>query len=69
MDTYQNHSGARERLVFSVPEAAELLGVSRAFAYELVARGNLPSIRLGRRLVVPRVALFAMLGMPQATAH
>ena len=51
-----------ERLVFSVPEAAELLGISRALGYELVARGELPSIRLGRRRVVPRVALLALVG-------
>lgn len=48
------------RLVLTVAEAAELLGISRAFAYELVARGELPSIRLGRRVVVPRVQLLAL---------
>jgi excisionase family DNA binding protein len=46
-----------DRLVYSVSEAAALLGISRAFAYELVARGDLPVIRLGRRRLVPRVAL------------
>jgi len=51
-----------EKLVFSVPEAAELLGISRALGYELVARGELPSLRLGRRRVVPRVALLALVG-------
>jgi excisionase family DNA binding protein len=54
-----------ERLVVSVTEAGQLLGVSRAFAYELAARGELPTIRLGRRLVVPKVALLAMVGMSQ----
>jgi excisionase family DNA binding protein len=48
------------RLVLTVTEAAELLGISRAFAYELVARGELPSIHLGRRVVVPRVQLLAL---------
>ena len=43
-----------ESLVVSVEEAAGLLGISRGLAYELVRRGDLPSIRLGRRLVVPR---------------
>lgn len=52
------------RLALSVTEAAELLGISRALAYELVARGELPSVRLGRRVVVPRVALLAMFGNP-----
>ena len=49
-----------ERLVLTVAETGELLGISRAFAYELVARGELPVIRLGRRIVVPKAALLAM---------
>ena len=48
---------APERLALSVEEAAALLGISRDLAYDLVARGDLPSARLGRRLVVPRRAL------------
>lgn len=54
-------SGASERLVYTVAEAGELLGISRAFAYELVARGELPVIRLGRRRLVPKVALLAFI--------
>ena len=50
------------RLVYSVAEAARLLDISRAFAYELVARGELPVIRLGRRRLVPKVALMALVG-------
>jgi excisionase family DNA binding protein len=50
-----------ERLVLTVAEAGELLGISRAFAYELVARGELPVIRLGRRRLVPRRALLALI--------
>ncbi len=49
------------RLTLTVEEAARLLGISRALGYELVARGELPSIRLGRRIVVPRRALEALL--------
>jgi len=52
-----------DRLVFTVTEVAELLGVSRAFAYELAARGELPVLRLGRRVVVPKAALLALLSM------
>ena len=47
----------RDRLTLTVEEAGRLLGISRALAYELVARGELPSLRLGRRIVVPRRAL------------
>jgi excisionase family DNA binding protein len=45
------------RLAVSVTEAAAMLGISRGLAYELVHRGELPAIQLGRRLVVPIVAL------------
>jgi excisionase family DNA binding protein len=48
------------RLALSVDEAAELLGISRGLAYELVRCGELPALRLGRRLVVPLAALEAM---------
>src|ERR1035437_7111828 len=54
---------AGDRLVGSVTEAGQLLGVSRAFAYELAARGELTTIRLGRRVLVPKVALLAMVGI------
>ena len=47
----------RGPLTVSVTEAARVLGISRAFGYAFVARGELPSLRLGRRVVVPRRAL------------
>jgi excisionase family DNA binding protein len=47
----------RDRLGLSVQEAGTLLGISRDLAYDLVASGELPSVRLGRRIVVPRHAL------------
>ena len=48
---------ANNRSVMSVTEAAELLRISRALAYELARSQRLPVVRLGRRLVVPRKAL------------
>ena len=51
-----------EQLTFSVSQTAKLLGVSRNGAYEAIARGQVPSIRIGRRLLVPRIALERMLG-------
>ena len=61
MDDHHQHP-----LVYAVPETAHLLGVSRAFAYELVRRGELPSLRLGRRVVVPRRAVEELLRRRQA---
>jgi excisionase family DNA binding protein len=48
-------------LTLTVAETAMLLGISRAHAYELVARKELPAIRLGRRVLVPRQAIQALL--------
>jgi excisionase family DNA binding protein len=45
------------RLTLTVGEAAKLLRLSRAFTYQLVARGELPSLRFGRRVVIPRIAI------------
>jgi len=49
-----------DQLFLTVGEAAKLLRLSRAFTYELVARGDLPSVRFGRRIVVPRSAIERM---------
>jgi excisionase family DNA binding protein len=51
-----------ERLTLTVEEAAELLGVSRGLAYEAARRGDLPVIRLGRRLLVPTARLLELVG-------
>jgi excisionase family DNA binding protein len=57
-----------ERLVFTVREAAEVLGISKSHAYELVAQRVLPSLRLGRRIVIPRDALYRFLDGPAQPA-
>lgn len=46
-----------EPMTLSVGQAASALGISRALAYELVRRGELPQLRLGRRIVIPRRAI------------
>ncbi len=49
------------RLTLTVEEAAQRLGISRAFAYEAVRRGEIPHIKIGKRILVPKVALDALL--------
>jgi excisionase family DNA binding protein len=49
------------RAACTVEEVAELLGVARATAYEAVHAGTVPSLRIGRRVVVPVPALAAVL--------
>lgn len=50
-----------ERLVYDVPEAGAKLGLSRNGSYEAAARGDIPIIRIGRLLKVPKVAFDRML--------
>ena len=56
------------RLTVSVEEAAQLLGLGRSAAYEAARRGQLPTRRLGRRLVVPVPLLLEWLGVSAAAA-
>ncbi len=49
-------------LTLTVEEAGKLLGVSRGLAYEAARRGEIPTIRLGRRLLVPRARLLELVG-------
>ncbi len=51
------------RLVYTVAEAAELLGIGRSTAYELVHRGELATTRLGSRVIVTRPTLTTLLGV------
>ena len=52
---------APERKTLRVEEAAAMLGLSRNGAYAAVARGEIPTIRIGRKLLVPKPALDRML--------
>jgi len=52
-----------DKLVYTVSEAAQKLGISRGLAYDLARRGELPgAIKLGqKRIIVSRVQLDRML--------
>jgi excisionase family DNA binding protein len=51
-----------ERATITISEAAQVLGIGRTAAYEAARRGELPVLRLGRRLLVPRARLEDLLG-------
>jgi excisionase family DNA binding protein len=44
-----------------VDSVAKALGLSRVSAYEGVKNGDIPSIRIGRRIVIPTAAVRRML--------
>jgi excisionase family DNA binding protein len=54
--------GDVERVTMSVPKAGRLLGISRGSAYEAARRGDIPTIRIGKLLRVPKMAFQRMLG-------
>ena len=55
-----------EKLCYTIPEAAKLLGLSRNFGYELARRGELPIVRFGKRMLVPKAALHEQLSKTKA---
>jgi len=52
---------SEDRLTLTVEEAGRLLGIGRNSAYEAAQRGEIPTLRLGRRLLVSREALLRKL--------
>jgi excisionase family DNA binding protein len=54
--------------VLSVEQAGQLFGLRRSAAYDAARRGELPTIRFGRRVLVPTGRLLALLGLEYTTA-
>ena len=51
-----------EVLVYTVPQVARMLGINRNLGYELARQGQIPTIKLGRRLLCPKAAVDRWLG-------
>lgn len=56
------------KLTMTIDEAASALKISRGLAYSAAKDGRLPCIRIGRRLLVSRVALEKMLAEPKPSS-
>lgn len=52
---------AQQCRTYTVPEAAALLGISKAKAYESVRTGEIDSLQFGRRIVIPAVVIEQLL--------
>jgi excisionase family DNA binding protein len=57
VNTNDTINDQQKRLVMSVSEVAKLFGLSRSATYQAVHSGQIPSIRVGSRILIPRVAL------------
>ena len=53
------------KLTLSVEEAAKVLGIGRNLCYDRVKTGEIPAIKIGRRLLVPKAALEKLLEEPK----
>ena len=56
----------KEKLTLTVDEAAKCLGIGRNSAYEAIARGEIPVVKVGKRLLVPKAALEILLAAGQS---
>jgi excisionase family DNA binding protein len=50
------------KATITIEQTAQILGLGRTAAYDAARRGELPTRRLGRRLLVPVPALLEWLG-------
>lgn len=57
----------RHRPTVSVEVAGQILGLSRNSSYQAAGRGDIPVLRIGRRLLVPTAKLLELLGLEQAS--
>lgn len=56
--------GDDKSLVYEVPEAGEMLGLGRNASYEAARRGDIPTIRIGKLLKVPKASFHRLLEEP-----
>ena len=52
-------------LVLTVPEAARKLRIGIGRCYELTRCGRLRNVKVGKRILIPRTAIFEFLGMTE----
>ena len=58
-----------QRLTYSVDEAAEALGISRASAYEAIKKGEIPFVKIGKRILIPKTRLNDLLKLWESSGE
>jgi excisionase family DNA binding protein len=58
---HEMERGTMKRQTLTVEEAAQVLGLAKPTVYAAVKRGELPVVRIGDRVLIPRSALQRML--------
>lgn len=47
-----------EKITFNIQEAAEIMGISKSLAYRLASNGEIPCMKLGNRILIPKARLY-----------
>ena len=63
MENKMNTNDLSCRIVLTAQEVADLMEISISHVYESIRRGDLPSIKMGRRIVIPARPILYMLGI------
>jgi excisionase family DNA binding protein len=50
-----------DRLTLTAREASQLLGLSRTSVYQGISTGEIPHVKVGKRILIPKVALEKLL--------
>jgi len=50
-----------DRLTLTVKETQMILGLSRSLVYQAIETGEIPSVRIGKRILIPKAALYRLL--------
>ena len=58
-----------KRQVLTIEEGSKALGLSRGSMYKAVHRGDVPALRIGRRMMIPRAALSRLLSCTSPEAN
>lgn len=64
-DMAEDRAGKRPPATMSVPEAAELLGVSEGMVRSAIAQGHIATIKIGKLTRVLRIPLLKSLELPE----
>ena len=51
-----------QKHTYSIPEAAKVLGIGKSAAYEAARTGEIPTIKIGKRILIPVAQLEQLLG-------
>ena len=62
MRCMETDGAPQRRLTFSVSEAADAAGLSRATIYRLIASGDVRSVKVADRRLIPRNEIYRLLG-------